>query len=274
MNKRITVKVLGTGTSTGVPLPGCNCSICQSKDPKNKRLRSSIALIIDGPTNDDADQRVIVIDTTPDFRYQCLRAKIKRVDAVLYTHYHADHIFGLDDLRSFNFTRKTKIPLYADKATSADLRHRFNYVFNIEDRTKWSTPPELDLFEILPDVPLDLCGIRILPLKIRHGDLDILGFKVGNFAYFTDCNFIPEETLAQIRGIDTIILDALRHRPHGAHFTIEQSLAQLEVIKPRKAYLTHLAHELDFSETSKFIREHTALDVNLAYDGLEFELPS
>lgn len=214
----------------------------------------------------------IVVDTTPDFRYQCLRAGIERVDAVVYTHYHADHIFGLDDLRSYNFTQKSSIPLFANSETAQDIRQRFNYVFNVQDRSRWSTPPELSLSEIEPFTPFTICGIRILPLTVGHGDLDILGFKVGNFAYLTDCNFIPEETVHHLSGIDTIILDALRHRPHGAHFTVEESVQQLERIKPRKAYLTHLSHELDYEETNRFLKEKSNIDVELAYDTMEVEL--
>lgn len=273
MGRKVTVKILGVGTSTGVPLPGCRCSICLSSHPRNKRLRSSIAFKIDGATTPTDESRYIVVDTTPDFRYQCLRAEISRVDAVVYTHHHADHIFGLDDLRSFNFSCKTRIPLYAAAETARDIRFRFNYAFDPAERTKFSTPPQLELQEIRPFEPIDLCGIRLLPLAIGHGDLSILGFKVGDFAYITDCNSIPDETLKHLVGIDTIILDALRHRPHGAHFTVEEALQQLEAIKPRKSYLTHLSHELDYDETNRLLSENTALDVELAYDMLEFELP-
>lgn len=273
MGNKVTVNILGVGTSTGVPLPGCRCAICLSNHPRNKRLRSSIALKIDGATASTDESRYIVIDTTPDFRYQCLRAGINRVDAVVYTHHHADHIFGLDDLRSFNFSRKARIPLYAAAETARDLRYRFNYAFDPAERTKFSTPPELELNEIRAFEHLDLCGIRLLPLAIGHGDLTILGFKVGNFAYITDCNSIPDETLKHLVGIDTIVLDALRHRPHGAHYTVEEALRQLEAIKPRKAYLTHLSHELDYEETNRFLAENTKLDIELAYDTMELELP-
>ncbi len=247
---------LGTGTSTGVPTLACDCRVCRSSDPRDKRTRPSVLLEYDG--------RVIVIDTTPDFRQQALRAQIRRLDAVIFTHEHADHILGLDDVRVFYFRQKTPIPIYADGRTMENLRRVYKYIF--DQSYAYGGLAKLD--PQLIDGPFDLWGERLIPVPVLHGDLPVLGFRFGTGAYVTDFSAIPDATLPLLEGLDVLILDALRHKPHPTHSTVEQSLKLVERLKPERAFFTHIAHELGHEETNTRLPPRT----RLAYDGLVVEL--
>ncbi len=251
------ITVLGSGTSSGVPTIGCRCSTCLSADPRDKRLRPSI-WIQDGASS-------VVIDTSSDFREQCLRASINHIDAVIYTHHHFDHIAGFDDLRAFNFHAKRAIPIYAMPETLTNLKNVFGYAFGARTNTGTSVPV-VDVVPILDD-PFEAGGLQWTPLRLQHGAMRVNGYRLGSFAYCTDCNGIPQETLDRLRGVDTLILDALRYREHPTHFTLEQALDAAAAIGARVTYFTHIAHEMGHAEAEALL----PAGVHLAYDGLEIE---
>lgn len=247
---------LGTGTSTGVPTLGCHCSTCSSTDPRDQRTRSSILLETDG--------RVIVVDTTPDFRQQALREGMDHLDAVVFTHTHADHVFGLDDVRVFNLRQKHAIPFYADPRSMEDIRRIFTYVFKGDYAA--GGIPRLDPHVI--DGPFDLWDLRMTPLPVLHGELPVLGFRFGRSAYITDFSTIPDSTLELLGNLDVLVLDALRHQPHPTHSTIEHSLELVDKLKPERAFFTHIAHELSHEATNATLPRN----VQLAYDGLKLDI--
>ncbi len=247
---------LGTGTSTGVPTLGCHCQVCTSRDPRDKRTRPSLMLQFDG--------RVVVIDTSPDFRAQALREGIGRLDAVLFTHAHADHVLGLDDVRGFYFRQGEPIPIYADARCMETLRRVFSYIF--DGSYPYGGVAKLDPHVI--EGPVNLWGKEMVPLEVFHGNLPVLGFRFDKAAYLTDFSSIPDSTIPLLEDLDVLILDALRHKPHPAHSTIEQSLAWVERLRARKAFFTHIAHELGHEETNAKLPPH----VRLAHDGLKLEL--
>ncbi len=247
---------LGTGTSTGVPTLACHCRVCESPDQRDKRTRPSVLLDFDG--------RSVVIDTTPDFRSQALREGLERLDAVLFTHAHVDHILGLDDVRIFCFRQGAAIPIYADAECMQNIRRTFTYIF--DQNYPHGGIPKLDPHLI--EGPFELWGERMVPVPVLHGDLRVLGFRFGNAAYVTDFSTIPESTMSVLEGLDVLILDALRHKPHPTHSNVEHSLALVERLKPRRALFTHIAHELGHEETNAALPPH----VRLAYDGLKVEL--
>jgi phosphoribosyl 1,2-cyclic phosphate phosphodiesterase len=247
---------LGTGTSTGVPTLACPCPVCNSTDPHDKRTRPSVMLEFDG--------RVVVIDTTPDFRAQAMREGIEQLDAVLFTHDHVDHLLGLDDVRPYYFRQQVPIPIYADARTMGSIRRIFTYIF--DQNYPYGGIAKLDARLI--DGPFELWGERVLPLPVLHGNLPVLGFRIRDFAYITDVSEIPNETLALLQGLDVLVLDALRHKPHPTHSTVENSLAWVEKLKPRRAFFTHIAHELGHEATNATLPER----VRLAYDGLKLEV--
>jgi phosphoribosyl 1,2-cyclic phosphate phosphodiesterase len=247
---------LGTGTSTGVPTLGCRCRVCTSEDPHDQRTRPSIALEFDG--------RVVIVDTTPDIRQQALREGLERLDAVLFTHSHADHILGLDDTRVFYFRQQVPLPIYADARCMERLRHIFSYVF--DGSYKYGGVGKLDPHVI--EGPFELWGLKLIPVPVLHGDLPVLGFRFGNAAYVTDFSTIPETSMPLLEGLDVLVLDALRHKPHPTHSTIEQSLGLVERLKPRRAFFTHIAHQLGHAETNAGLPPN----VRLAHDGLKLEL--
>jgi len=254
MKARLTV--LGSGTSMGVPTIGCDCRVCTSTDPHDQRTRPSVLVEYDGHS--------ILIDTTPDFRQQAIRAGIARLDAVLYTHAHADHILGLDDLRPLTFRRgNSKIPLYAHEPTAQTLRSVFRYIF--EGDYKYGGLAQVEIHDIAG--PLELFGARFEPVKVLHGDAEIHGYRFGAAAYLTDFSEIPAGSLAQLAGLDILFLDALRHKPHPTHSTLENSLRLVEELKPRRAFFTHISHDLPHAETNQSLPAH----VKLAHDGLKLE---
>jgi phosphoribosyl 1,2-cyclic phosphate phosphodiesterase len=266
---RIKVTLLGSGTSTGVPLPGCACAVCQSEHPKNKRFRASAYVQYVAPEGSSASTS-IVIDTPPDFRTQAIENEIREIDGVLYTHAHADHIFGLDDLRSYNFLLRRDIQLYSDDKTAKQLEKTFDYVFIPGIGKEGGTPPKLGLNRIQQGKSLEIGSVKVEPISVLHGKEEILAFKIGNFAYLTDCSEIPKKAYAALSGVEYLVIDALRERPHPTHFTIDQALAEVEKIAPKKAYLTHISHEVEHEAINAKVIEQTKGKVELAYDRLSF----
>lgn len=255
--ERASIVVLGSGTSVGVPMIGCHCKVCLSEDPRDKRLRPSILLKLD-------DARVL-IDTSPDFRCQALRAGIERLDAILYTHAHADHILGLDDIRPFNFMQRDDIPIYSSAETLEVLKGTFSYVF--DPRPSQSTRPRVAT-HLFSDGPIEIAGLKIEPIPACHGKLDVYGFRFGDCAYLTDHSEIPAASMQRLRDLDVLFLEALRHKPHTMHSTLEQSLKTLETLKPKRAFFTHISHELGQAA----IEARLPQGVHLAYDGLEIPI--
>lgn len=257
-----TLTVLGSGTSMGVPTIGCDCAVCNSTDPHDRRLRPSIMVQYDG--------RLVLIDTTPDFREQALRNGIKKIDAVLYTHGHADHILGLDDVRPLSFPRVTggpKVPLYANANTSRVLRHVFKYIF--DDDYKFGSIAQVALHE-LNGSAIELFGATFTPVPVIHGEAEIYGYRFGQAAYLTDFSEIPEKSMEMLHGLDILFLDALRHKPHPTHSTVENSLGIVEKLKPKRTFFTHISHDLPHEATNHAL----PAGVQLAHDGLklQFEL--
>ncbi len=251
--------VLGSGTSMGVPTIGCDCAVCHSTDPHDCRTRPSVLVEYDG--------RAVLIDTTPDFREQAIRENIRHLDAVLYTHTHADHILGIDDLRPLSFLHKPdRLPLYAQPEAAQFIRSMFHYIFDAN--YKFGGLPLLEMRAI--DGPLELFGATFEPVTLIHGDAEILGFRFGSAAYLTDHSDIPEASLAKLENLDILFLDALRYKPHPTHSTVENSLRTVDRLKPQRAFFTHICHDLPHQATNASLPE----DVRLSYDGmkLEFEI--
>jgi phosphoribosyl 1,2-cyclic phosphate phosphodiesterase len=250
------ITVLGSGTSMGVPTLGCHCAVCDSTHPHDKRTRPSILVTYNGHN--------VVIDTTPDFRQQAMREHIDRLDAVLYTHSHADHILGLDDIRPYNLKQRALIPIYSTARTQETLRRQFAYIFD-EGPTE-SSLPGVDL-RTIDETPFELFGATITPIPANHGSQPVMGFRIGTLAYLTDFSTLPEESKKLLHGLDVFILDALRHRPHPTHSNVEQSLALVDEVKPKLAYFTHICHDLAHEETNAAL----PANVKLAHDGLKLE---
>jgi len=254
---KLKILVLGSGTSVGVPTIGCQCAVCRSPDPRDQRLRPSVLVCHNG--------RNILIDATPDFRQQALRAGLTRLDAVLFTHAHADHIMGLDDVRPFNFRQKAAIPIYGSPETIETIRRVFDYVF--ADHEPESSIPRLEAHR-LDGGPFELFGLTVTPVPLRHGRGSVYGFRFRRAAYLTDHSEIPESSMDLLRDLDVLFLDALRRRPHPTHTTLQRALEYVEQLAPRRAYFTHICHDLGHEETERGLPPH----VRLAYDGLEITL--
>ena len=237
---------------------GCDCATCRSEDPRDRRLRPSI--FVDVPAHAG-----ILVDTSTDLRQQALTHHISRIDAVVFTHSHADHILGLDDVRRFNVVSGGAIPCYADAMTWENIRRTFHYVFDKAPRQGGGIP---ELEPRVIDGPFTIGGVRIVPVPLLHGRLPILGFRFGTFAYLTDCSAIPDDSLPLLDGVETLVLDALRYRPHATHFSIDQALQAIARLSPRRSYLTHMCHDVGHAEASARLPD----GVHLAYDGLVLDV--
>jgi phosphoribosyl 1,2-cyclic phosphate phosphodiesterase len=247
----LTITFLGTGTSSGVPMIGCECEVCTSADPKDDRLRSSILV--------SSAQTTLVVDTGPDFRYQMLREKVKKLDAVLFTHPHKDHLAGLDDIRAFNFFSKKPINIYADSLTEEAVRRDFYYAFT---DTKYPGIPELNMNTINME-PFIVGDIPVVPILVWHMKMPVLGFRFGKFTYITDANRIEEHEKEKIRGSEVLVLNALRKQKHISHFTLEEAILMVRELKIPMAYFTHLSHQMGLH---KEIEAELPDGVHLAYD--------
>ncbi|MBC7383290.1 MAG: MBL fold metallo-hydrolase [Bacteroidia bacterium] len=251
------VTFLGSGTSQGIPIIACDCEVCTSADLRDKRLRSSIMV--------QYNDKTIVVDTGPDFREQMLREKVKTLDAVLYTHAHRDHLAGLDDIRGFNYKMKRAIDLYCEKRVETAIRSEFYYAF---EEPKYPGVPDLNLHTIT-DAPFELFNLLIEPIQVYHHKLPVLGFKFDKFVYITDANSIKHREMEMIKGCEVLVLNALRKEPHISHFTLEEAVKLVEIIKPGQAYFTHISHQMG---THKAVETELPQNIHLAYDGLVIEL--
>lgn len=259
--QQATVVFLGTGTSVGVPALGCECPVCRSDDPRNHRTRCAIAVLLPEGT--------LLVDTPPDLRAQLLRENIPLVHAVVYTHEHADHLFGLDDLRLFPFRLGTPVPLYCDVNVESRIRKAFDYAFTDREPTHPGATPRLEFRSIDSNSTFAALGVRVTPIPMKHGPhFDVLGFRIGNFAYCTDTNFVPDSSLELLQGVETLVIGALRRKPHPTHFNVDQAIEVSRKIKPRQTFLTHVSHDLDYEQTQNWLPEGVAL----AYDGLRLPL--
>jgi phosphoribosyl 1,2-cyclic phosphate phosphodiesterase len=256
---KATLTVLGSGTSMGVPTIGCDCAVCRSPDPHDRRTRPSVLVEYGG--------KAVLIDSTPDFREQAIRERLRHLDAVFYTHSHADHILGLDDLRPLSYRHKpNKLPLYARPEAADFIRNTFRYIFDADYKFGGLAQVELKTFE----GPVELFGARFEPITVIHGDAEIDGFRLGSAAYLTDHSSVPEASLAKLQNLDILFLDALRHTPHPTHSTVENSLRIVERLQPRRAFFTHICHDLPHEATNRSLPSN----VRLSYDGmkLDFEI--
>jgi len=251
------ITILGSGTSTGVPLIGCNCEVCTSTNAKNKRLRTSIK--ISSPTT------TVVIDTTPDFRYQMLRTHTTKIDAVVFTHPHRDHYAGLDDIRPFNYFSQKSMAIYANEITQVAIKRDFYYAF---EKDKEDGLPEMILHTINKDA-FTIGDIPFIPIHVMHRDMPVLGFRIGDFTYITDANFIPETEMEKIKGSKVFILNALRKQTHPTHYNLEQALEVAAALDIPKVYFTHFSHQIGLHEE---VEASLPKGIHLAYDGMQFSI--
>jgi phosphoribosyl 1,2-cyclic phosphate phosphodiesterase len=257
----LTLTILGSGTSTGVPLIHCKCKVCRSRDPKNNRLRASAWIQHKGKS--------LLIDTSTDFRQQALRAKIPRIDAVLYTHPHADHVHGIDELRSYNYIQGESIPVYGNAWTCGDLRVKFSYIFQTLKTVEGGGIPQILLNEFDSSVKkLDVKGVPVVPVSLQHGSKECIAYRIESVAYVTDCSYIPEESLDRLEGLSVLVLDCVRLKPHRTHYNIDQALETIERLRPKKTVLTHLGHDFDYKSWMKKLPK----GVVLAYDGMKIKV--
>ncbi|MBS1820140.1 MAG: MBL fold metallo-hydrolase [Acidobacteria bacterium] len=259
--------MLGTGTSHGVPMIGCACATCHSADPRDRRTRPSILIERVGQPEDDRGVRSILVDTSTDLRMQALTHGVRRVDAILFTHSHADHIFGLDEVRRFNAIQDAAIPAYADERTARDLRRAFAYIFD-PHTPQGGGIPQISLSTIGGPFCLGRC--EVVPVPVLHGKRPILGYRVGPFAYLTDCSAIPDASWPLLTGVRTLVLDALRHRPHPTHFSVAEAIDAAARIGAERTLFTHICHDLPHAATCAALPP----GVELAYDGQVIEVPT
>ena len=252
------VTFLGTGTSHGVPMIGCACAVCRSTDARDRRLRPSVYVAVEGGPS-------ILVDTATDLRQQALLYGVTRVDALLFTHSHADHVMGLDEVRRFNVLQGGALPAYADAETAEELRRMFAYAFSAPPQAGGGVP-QLALHAVTG--PVSVAGVPVVPVPLLHGSRPILGYRLGRFAYLTDCSAIPEASFELLDGLEVLVLDALRHRPHPTHFTVAEAVAAAARIGATRTYFTHICHDLPHAETCAALPD----SVTLAFDGLELAI--
>ncbi len=249
---------LGTGTSQGIPVIACNCPVCTSSDPRDNRTRTSGMI--------EMNNQFVVIDTGPDFRAQMLREQVKRLDGVVFTHPHKDHIAGMDDIRSFNFRQQKDMDIYVNEITLEALKREFYYIF---EEIKYPGVPSVSIHKIDELVPFKVAGMEWLPIPVSHYRMPVLGFREGGFAYITDANHIPDRSLEQLKGLKVLVLNALRMKKHLSHFTLEEAIEIVNLLQPEKAYFTHLSHLMGRHEdVSKLLPP----GIEIAYDGLSVEI--
>jgi phosphoribosyl 1,2-cyclic phosphate phosphodiesterase len=251
------ITFLGTGTSQGIPLIACGCEVCTSSNPKDKRLRVSVMIEVDGKN--------IVIDSGPDFRQQMLRENVKTLEAVVFTHEHKDHVAGLDDVRAFNYFSGKHMDVYASEQVQIALKREFHYVFS---EANYPGIPRISVHTIDTD-PFDVSGVKFIPIQVLHYKLPVLGFRVNDFTYITDANYISKQEIEKIKGTKVLVLNALRREKHISHFTLEEALELVKKINPEKAYFTHISHQLGLHEA---VSKELPVNVELAYDGLQIEI--
>jgi phosphoribosyl 1,2-cyclic phosphate phosphodiesterase len=259
------LRFLGTGTSFGIPVIGCKCEVCTSADPRDRRTRHAAIL-----ESDDSERRLLV-DTPPELRQQLLDADINRIDAVWFTHDHADHTHGIDDLRVFSARLKQYVPAYADPVTAASLRRKFRYIFDPEYHPPdGTTKPEIRLHDFAPDAAIDIAGFHLTPLELPHGDMNVYGFRTGRLGYVTDAKDIPEAALATLRGVHVLVINALWFgHPHPTHFNVEEAVEVAQLVGAEQTYLTHLTHRLRHAALAAALPEGVAP----AFDGLVVDIP-
>lgn len=250
---------LGTGTSQGVPVIACQCTVCRSNDPRDRRLRTSALIQTDTGQN-------ILIDIGPDFREQMLREQVRRLDAILITHAHRDHVAGIDDIRSFNYVQKQKMEIYANHEALTTLQRDYHYIF---EPHPFPGLPEANLHTLTGNDPFSVGGTEIVPVKAMHKDLPVLGYRIGPLAYITDANHMGADQLEKLRGVETLVINALRKEKHFSHYCLSEALEVIDAIQPRKAYLTHMSHEMGLHAT---VDTELPEGVHLAYDGLKVRI--
>ncbi|MCB8998773.1 MAG: MBL fold metallo-hydrolase [Bacteroidales bacterium] len=251
------ITFLGTGTSQGVPVIACKCKTCTSSDPRDNRLRSSVLVESEGTS--------LVIDTGPDFRQQMLRHRVEKLDAVLFTHEHRDHIAGLDDIRAFNFIQQQAMDVYAEERVFRALNYEFPYIFA---EKKYPGIPQLTM-NVIAGTHFSIKSLLIEPVRVMHYRLPVLGFRIGNFAYITDANYISEEEMKKLRGLDILVINALRREKHISHYNLPQALEVIQELKPEMGYLTHLSHQIGLHAE---LMEELPENVTVAFDGLELSI--
>jgi len=254
------LKILGSGTSTGVPIPGCRCEVCRSSDPKNHRDRTSALIQFDSGVQ-------YLIDASPDLRHQALKWNITHLEGVLFTHAHADHILGIDDLRVFNFVSRRPLDCYSTNTAFKSIRQTFPYLFDKDPEYKGGILADLNFHEISPGKSFELANCKVLPFELQHGNVEVLGFRIGNLAYATDCNIIPDSTKELLKGVEILILDGLRYEPHPTHLSIPEAIEQAQSLGVAQTYLIHMTHNVDHHTVSAQL----PAGVSLCYDGLELE---
>jgi len=252
----VKITFLGTGTSQGVPVIACDCHTCISEDPKDKRLRTSLML--------QADDKTIVFDAGPDFRQQMLREHVTKLDAIILTHEHKDHIAGMDDVRAFNFKSQDAIDIYAEEQVQEAVRREYKYVFE----NKYPGIPKMRLNPI-PPLGFEIKGLKIIPIRVKHKEMDIYGYRIGVFAYITDADYIPESSMEKLIGVKYLVINALRKQKHSSHFNLSEAIDHIRKISPKKAFITHISHQMGRSAE---VSGELSPEIMLAYDGLTLNI--